>query len=430
MNTGPQVVVVGLGYAGLPLAVAFAEAGVEVVGLDVAPRRVEMLGEGISYIDDIPDERLDAVVRSGAFSATVDPACLERATDIVICVPTPLTRHRIPDMRPIESAARTIAAWLRPGQLVVLESTTYPGTTEEVVKPLLEAGGLRAGADFALGYSPERIDPGATGSGGYTLRNTPKLVSGLTDGCIERAAALYSRVVDCVVPVGSPRIAEMAKLFENIFRNVNLALVNELSMLCDRMDLDVWEVLDAAATKPFGFMRFNPSPGVGGHCIPVDPFYLTWKAREYGMHTRFIELAGEINENMPRHVVGRVIRALNGERKSLNGSRILALGVAYKANVSDMRGSPALTVIEGLRAEGAAVFYHDPHVPEVEIAGAPMRSVPLTAEEIAAADCVVVLTDHAGVDYGLVARHAPLVVDTRNCVHKSRVGDPSREVCV
>ncbi len=429
MDISPHVVVVGLGYAGLPLAVAFAEAGVQVVGLDVAPKRVEMINGGASYIDDIADERLNDVVTSGAFSATVDPACLERATDIIICVPTPLTKHRIPDMRPIESASRTVAACLRPGQLVVLESTTYPGTTDEVVRPILEDSGLQAGVDFALAYSPERIDPGATGSGGFTLRNTPKLVGGLTESCAARAAALYGRVVDCLVPVSSPRIAEMAKLFENIFRNVNMALVNELSILCERMDLDVWEVLDAAATKPFGFTRFNPSPGVGGHCIPVDPFYLTWKAREYGMHTRFVELAGEINENMPRHVVGRVTRALNDQMKSLKGSRILALGVAYKANVSDMRGSPAIAVIEGLVSDGAEVRYHDPHVPEVHVAGSSMKSVPLTADEIAHADCVLVLTDHSSVDYGLVVDHARMVVDTRNCVRKSRLSSLKQQVC-
>lgn len=418
-----HVVVVGLGYAGLPLAVAFAEVGVEVIGLDVEPERVELLNQGISYIDDIPGERLSLVVQRRKFSATSSPSCLARATDIIICVPTPVTKQRIPDMRYVQEAARTVATCLRPGQLVVLESTTYPGTTDQVVKPILEEGGLRAGSDFALAYSPERIDPGATGSRGFTFRNTPKLVGGLTEDCTARAAALYGMVVDSVVPVSSPRIAEMAKLFENVFRNVNIALVNELSMLCDRMDLSVWEVLDAAATKPFGFTRFNPGPGVGGHCIPVDPFYLTWKAREYDMHTRFIELAGEINENMPRYVVGRVMQALNSQVKSLNQSRILALGVAYKANISDMRGSPAIMVIEGLVSEGAQVRYHDSHIPEVELAGSLVRSVPLTAEEIAQADCVLVLTDHAGVDYDLVAKHAQLVVDMRNRVQRAGVHD-------
>ncbi len=430
MDMGHRVAIVGLGYVGLPLGVAFAEAGVQVVGLDVDRERVAMLAAGTSYIDDVPDERLQEVLQSGNFSATLDPACLEAATDIVICVPTPLTRHRIPDMEAVQGAARTVASRLRPGQLVVLESTTYPGTTDEVLQPALEEGGLRAGVDFALAYSPERIDPGATGSKGYTLRNTPKLAGGLTQTCTERALALYRLVVDIVVPVSSPRIAEMAKLFENVFRNVNMALVNELSMLCDRMDLDVWEVLAAAGTKPFGFSRFDPSPGVGGHCIPVDPFYLTWKAREYGMHTRFIELAGEINENMPRYVVSRVTQALNTEMKSLNGSRILALGAAYKANVSDLRGSPTLAVMEGLISGGARVLYHDPLVPHIKVAAETLESVPLRAEEVAQADCVVVLTDHAGVDYELIADQARLIVDMRNRVPKSGAKSPEQNVLV
>ncbi len=422
-----KIVVVGLGYVGLPLAVAFAEAGASVIGLDVVPERAAMLNAGVSYIDDIPHQRLAEVVRS-RLTATVDPRCLASATDIVICVPTPLTKQRTPDLRAVEGAARTVAAHLQPGQLVVLESTTYPGTTSDLVSPILETSGLRAGIDFALAFSPERIDPGATGSSGFSLWNTPKIVGGVTEACTARATALYRHVVQQVVPVGSPQVAEMAKLFENIFRNVNIALVNELSMVCDRMGIDIWEVLDAAATKPFGFMRFNPGPGVGGHCIPVDPFYLTWKAREYGLHTRFIELAGEINENMPRYVVERVARALNTRRKSLNGSRILALGIAYKPNISDLRESPGVTVIEHLIREGAGVRYHDPHVPEAMIAGVLMDSVRLTEDELAAADCVVILTDHNAVDYDLVARHAGLVVDTRNRVHACPSGVAVRSV--
>jgi UDP-N-acetyl-D-glucosamine dehydrogenase len=402
----------------MPLAIAFAEAGRRVVGLELDVERVAKLNAGVSYIDDLPSERLAAAIETGRFTATADPLCLEAATDVIICVPTPLTEHRVPDMSAVETAARTVARHLQPGQLIVLESTTYPGTMDELVKPILEAGGLRAAIDFALAYSPERIDPGATGSSGFTLKNTPKLVGGLTGTCTERASALYRIVVECVVPVSSPRIAELAKLFENIFRNVNIALVNELSMLCDRMDLDVWELLDAAATKPFGFMRFNPGPGVGGHCIPVDPFYLTWKAREYGMHTRFIELAGEINENMPRYVAGRVVEALNARCMSLRGSRILAVGVAYKPNVSDLRESPAIAVIEQLIVRGAKVRYHDPHVETVTIAGETLVGVPLTVAELAEAHCVVILTDHAAVDYNLVAEHATLVVDTRNRVKR------------
>ena len=408
-----RIVVVGMGYVGLPLAVAFAEANQWVTGLELNPARVATINRGASYIDDIPDERLQPLVASGHLAASVDPAIVAESDVVVICVPTPLTKQRAPDMRAIESAARAIAPYLKPGHLVVLESTTYPGTTDELLRPILEAHGLIAGTDIALAFSPERIDPGSTSSSGFSLRNTPKVVGGLTAACTARAVALYSTIVDRVVPVSSTRVAEMAKLFENIFRNVNIALVNELSILCDRMDLDVWEVVDASATKPFGFMRFDPGPGVGGHCIPVDPFYLTWKAREYGLHTRFIELAGEINETMPRVVVQRVARVLNGHQRSLNGARVLALGAAYKANISDMRESPAITVMEELHADGADLRYHDPHVTEITIGSLTLQSVPLTEAEIAAADCVVILTAHKAVDYDLVAKHAKSVVDTR-----------------
>ena len=410
----PRVVVVGLGYVGLPLAVAMAESGARVTGLDVVPERALAVNAGQTYIDDIPSERLRAAVARYGLAATTDAACLEAASDIVICVPTPLTPQRTPDMRPVESAARTVAAHLKPGQLVVLESTTYPGTTEELLKPILESSGLRAGVDFNLAFSPERVDPGSTGSSGFTLRNTPKVIGGLTGACTERAARLYDRVVDTVVPVESPRVAEMAKLFENIFRNVNIALVNELTWVCDRMDIDVWSVLDASATKPFGFMRFNPGPGVGGHCIPVDPFYLTWKAHEYGINTRFIELAGEINEAMPRYVVERVTRALNERRTSVNGATILVLGVAYKANIADLRESPALRVIAGLRALGATVRYHDPHVPVVSLGDDELSSADLAVAVIESADCVVVLTDHDAIDWDFVAGHARALVDTRH----------------
>jgi UDP-N-acetyl-D-glucosamine dehydrogenase len=410
------VAVIGLGYVGLPLAVAFAEAGCRVVGLDIDPARAAAIMSGASYIDDIADGRLRDAVAAGTLSATDDAAVLETVSNVIICVPTPLTEHHVPDLRAVESATRVVAQHLQPGQMVILESTTYPETTEGVLLPILEGCGLRAGTDFSLAFSPERIDPGATGSSGFTLRNTPKLVGGITPESTERAAQLYESVVDRVVRVSSPRVAEMAKLFENIFRNVNIALVNELMMLCNRMDLNVWEVLDAASTKPFGFMRFSPGPGVGGHCIPIDPFYLTWKAKEYGMHTRFIELAGEINEAMPRYVASQVIEALNGREKSLKGASIFAIGVAYKANISDLRESPAIEVIEELIKGGARVRYHDPHVPEVEIAGELMHSTALDPETLGAADCVVVLTDHRRVDYQLIADHAALVVDTRNRV--------------
>lgn len=411
-----SVAVIGLGYVGLPLALSFAESGLSVAGVDVDPTRPSRIMSGSSYIDDVSDERLQKVIRSGSFTATIDPSALEEVGAIIICVPTPLTEHRVPDLRAIEGAAKTITSRLRKGHLVILESTTFPETTEGILQPILEESGLRAGVDFSLAFSPERIDPGATGSSGYTLRNTPKLVGGLTSACTERAARLYGNVVDHIVTVDSPRVAELAKLFENIFRNVNIALVNELMMLCNRMDLNVWDVLDAAGTKPFGFMRFNPGPGVGGHCIPVDPFYLTWKAREYGMHTRFIELAGEINEAMPRYIAGRVVEALNSRKKSLNGARVLALGVAYKANISDMRESPAIQVIAELIKGGADVIYHDPHVPRVNIAGKNLTSIDLDSDTVAAADCVVVLTDHAAVDYDVICEHATLIVDTRNRV--------------
>lgn len=421
-----DVAVIGLGYVGLPLAVAFAESGKSVIGLEISAERVDLINAGHSYIDDISSERLAAVVRERLFSATADQHCLQDASAIIVCVPTPLTKQRIPDMIWIEQAAKAIAAQLKPGQLVVLESTTYPGTTDELLLPILETSGLVAGRDFALAFSPERVDPGATSSTGFNIHNTPKIVGGLTPTCTDRAAVLYESIVDQVVRVGSPRVAEMAKLFENIFRNVNIALVNELAMLCHAMELNVWEVLDAAGTKPFGFMRFNPGPGVGGHCIPVDPFYLTWKAREYGVHTRFIELAGEINENMPTYVVRRIMDALNTQRKSLNGSMILAIGLAYKPNISDVRESPAISVVEQLIHAGADVRFHDPHVPQVQLSGATIRSTPLAASSIRDADCVVILTDHDAIDYDLIADNAQLVIDTRRRLRTISIHDVVR----
>jgi UDP-N-acetyl-D-glucosamine dehydrogenase len=408
-----RIAILGLGYVGLPLALAFAEAGHTVIGYEISPERVALINAGYSYIDDIASERLASVVEQRRLLATSEPADLRSASAVIICVPTPLTKQRIPDMRWVEQAAKVVAGELQRGQLIVLESTTYPGTTNELLIPILETSGLTAGTDFSVAFSPERVDPGATSSSGFNIRNTPKIVGGLTPACTDRAVALYGSVVDQVVPVNSPHIAEMAKLFENIFRNVNIALVNELTMLCHKMDLNVWEVLDAAGTKPFGFMKFSPGPGVGGHCIPVDPFYLTWKAREYGVHTRFIELAGEINDSMPSYVVSRITDALNVQQKSLNGSSILAIGVAYKPNISDIRESPALRVVEELIQLGATVRFHDPHVAQVSIANEALCSVPLTAAEIADADCVVILTDHDAIDYGLISDNAELVVDTR-----------------
>src|SRR3954452_11938367 len=353
MNVG----IVGLGYVGLPLALAFAREGSEVVGLDAESRRVEAINRGESHVEDVPAAALAAEVEAGRLRATGNYDDLALVDAIAICVPTPLTPNRQPDVGAVVDAATSLSRVLRRGQLVVLESTTYPGTTRERLGPLLEESGLAAGRDFHVAYSPERVDPGRTD---FTLRNTVKVVGGLTEECARQARALYERVVDDVLVVSAPEAAELAKLLENIFRSVNIALVNELAILCDRMDIDVWDVIDAAATKPFGYMAFRPGPGLGGHCIPIDPFYLTWKAREFDLHTEFIELAGKINSQMPEFCVTKVARALNSRRRAMNGSRVLVIGVSYKADVNDTRESPALRVIELMRADGADVEYHDP----------------------------------------------------------------------
>jgi UDP-N-acetyl-D-glucosamine dehydrogenase len=409
-----RVGVVGLGYVGLPLAMTFAEAGFPVTGIDVDSRRVERLRRGESPIRHVPAATVQALVEARRLQPTTSFEVVGELDCILICVPTPLTSEREPDMSAVVAAGNAVAQHLREGQLVVLESTTYPGTTDEVLRPLLEKNGLVAGSDFHLAFSPEREDPGNTS---YGTRTIPKLVGGHTQGCLELAQALYGSALEKVVPVSSTRVAELAKLHENIFRAVNIALVNEMKMLCDRMGLDVWEVIQAASTKPFGFMPFVPGPGLGGHCIPIDPFYLTWKARQYEFHTRFIELAGEVNTQMPHYVVQRTMEGLNRERKTVNGARLLVLGVAYKREVDDLRESPALRVITLLRERGARVDYHDPYVPEVERAhGFPyqMRSVPLEPHLIELYDAVLILTDHASVDYAEVVAHANLVVDTRN----------------
>ncbi len=407
----PKVGVVGLGYVGLPLAVTFAEAGVPVLGLDAVPAKVERINAGDSYIEDVPSERLAPLTERGLVRATTSWDAMRWLDAILICLPTPLNEHREPDLSAVLGGAESLAQRLRPGQLVVLESTTYPGTTREQLAPALERSGLRAGRDFYVAFSPERVDPGRTD---WTTKTTPKVVGGLTPACTERAIALYSEAVDTVVPVASPEVAEMTKLLENIFRAVNIALVNELAVLCDRMDVDVWEVIDAAATKPFGFMPFRPGPGLGGHCIPIDPFYLTWKAREYDFHTEFIELAGKVNSQMPKFCVEKIMRALNSKRKALNGSRILVMGVAYKANVNDTRESPALRVISLLESEGAAVEYSDPYVAELPRQG--LRSVDFDPDALAGYDAVVVVTAHDGIDWQAVAERSSLVVDLRNVV--------------
>src|SRR3954453_19341777 len=365
-----KIGIVGLGYVGLPLAVAFAEAGCDVVGLDVDQGKVAALREGRSHVEDIPDDRLGSVVARCLF--TTRYVELHECDGILVCVPTPLTRNREPDLGPLLSASAVLAGVIRAGQVIVLESTTFPGTTREHLVPLLEEAGLRAGADFALAFSPERVDPGRTD---FTMKTTPKVVGGYTPQCTDRAVALYEHVCDEIVRVSTPEVAELSKLLENIFRSVNIALVNEMAMLADRMGIDIWEVVDAAATKPYGFMRFDPGPGMGGHCLPVDPFYLTWKAREYDLSTEFIELAGKVNQQMPYFCLEKAERALNEAGKPVRGARILILGVSYKAGVGDLRESPALKIIDLLRERGGDVSYHDPHVAELPDRG--LRSVDL-----------------------------------------------------
>ena len=395
----------GLGYVGLPLAVAFAEEGHEVVGLDADPRKIDALAAGMSYIEDVSSEKIAAL--GEGLTATSRYADLSTTDAVIICVPTPLTNSREPDLSYMVDAATSLAAVMQKGQLVVLESTTYPGTTRERLRPILEESGLAAGRDFHLAFSPERIDPGRID---YTIRTTPKVVGGLTDTCLERAVELYSQICDEVVEVSTPDAAELAKLLENIFRSVNIALVNELAMLCERLDVDVWEVVEAAASKPFGFMRFDPGPGMGGHCLPVDPFYLSYKAREHDFYTEFIELAGKINQNQPQWCVRRIERALNQVAKPTNGSRVLLLGVSYKAGVGDTRESPALKIVHLLRGLGADVSYHDPHVPELfELE---MSSAPLD-ESLATSDLVCIVTAHPSIDYTDVVERSSLVLDFR-----------------
>jgi len=406
-----RVGVIGLGYVGLPLGVAFARAGFEVLGFDVDGGRVATINGGASHIPDVPSPTIHAAVDDGFLRATVDMGQLTDVDVINICVPTPLSKTRDPDITYVVAATEEVARSLRRGQLVILESTTYPGTTREVILPRLEATGLRAGEDFFLAFSPERVDPGNTQ---YGITNTPKVVGGIDKRSTELAALLYRQAIETVVPVSSPEAAEMVKLLENTFRSVNIAMANETALMCDRLHLDVWEVIGAAATKPFGFMPFYPGPGIGGHCIPLDPFYLSWKMKTLNYRARFIELAGEINAEMPHHVVGKVVDGLNEFERSVKGADILVLGVAYKPDIDDSRESPALDIIELLRRRGARVSYSDPHIPAIELLGAALTSEPLTAERLSAADCVVIVTNHRAFDYNLVARHSRLMIDTRN----------------
>ena len=411
--------VVGLGYVGLPLAVEMAKTGHRVVGFDVSEEKIALLSAGTSYIADVPTDELTELVARGLIVATTDFSRVGETDAVVICVPTPLDKTKAPDTTFMESAARSVTPYLHSGMLVTLESTTYPGTTEEVVQPILEAGGLKVGVDLHLAFSPERVDPGTPV---YQTRNTPKVVGGVTSACTELAVKMYSRFIDTVVPVSSTRAAEMTKLLENIFRCVNIALMNELLQISDRMGINIWEVVDAAKTKPFGFMPFYPGPGLGGHCIPIDPFYLSWKAREFDFHTKFIELAGEVNENMPYYVVTRLMEALNTHRKSLHGATVLLLGVAYKKDIDDMRESPAIRIAELIKGKGGEVVYHDTWVPEFIIGGQPVVHVDLTEATLSGVDAVVLVTDHSNVDYGAVVRLAPVILDTRNAL-KSFGGD-------
>ena len=418
-----KVGIIGLGYVGLPLAVEFAQAGLETVGVDLDRDKVAQVNAGISYIKDVAGEVINSAVNSRKLRATTDFAVLADVDCICISVPTHLSKTKDPDISYIVAACDAIVQYFQPGQLIVLESTTYPGTTEEVILPRLSEKSAKVGEDFFLAFSPERVDPG---NPIWKTRNTPKVVGGVTPNCTAAAMALYRHAVDALVPVSSPSAAEMVKILENTFRAVNIGLVNEIALICDRLELDVWEIIEAAATKPFGFMKFTPGPGLGGHCIPIDPLYLSWKMRGLDYEARFIDLADKVNSEMPHHVVHKVMDALNDEGKALRGSRVLVLGVAYKADIDDVRESPALLIIEQLRKKGADVVYHDPYVADLgeEIEG-DLQSIELTEAEVVEADCVVVLTAHSTFDWEWISKRATLVVDTRNalvgCGGKARV---------
>jgi UDP-N-acetyl-D-glucosamine dehydrogenase len=414
-----QIAVIGLGYIGLPLAVGYAQVGFRVLGIDIDTARIDTLAGDNSPVADVPAAEIAAVRASGHLHFATAYDGLAASDAIIICVPTPCTRNKQPDTSSIEAAARGIATRLRPGQLIVLRSTSYPGTTEELVLPILEAGGLTVGRDIFLAFVPERVDPGRLD---YTIRNTPVVVGGVDPESTRRAALLFAGLAPRVISVSSPAAAEMAKLLENVFRNVNIALVNQLAMLCDRMGLDIWEVVDAAATKPYGFLPFHPGPGVGGHCIPVDPYYLAWKAREYDFHMDFIELAARVNEEMPYHVVTKTLLALNGQRSHRPDVRVMVLGVTFKRDIDDYRGSPALKIMELLMQHGARVSYHDPYVPRLPVGGRVFRSRPLTVAALRAVDCVLIIADHSSLDYEWVVHHAPLVVDTRNATRGVKDG--------
>jgi UDP-N-acetyl-D-glucosamine dehydrogenase len=432
VDRSAKVGVVGLGYVGLPLAVEFARAGFHTTGIDLDAAKVAAINRGESYIQDVATADVAEFQGSGRLRATSDPSVVASLDTVNICVPTPLRKTKDPDLSYVVSAVETIAQHLRAGQLVVLESTTYPGTTEEVVQPILERRGLKAGRDFFLAFSPERVDPG---NEKWNTRNVPKVVGGTTPACSALAKALYAASIETVIEVSSPKVAEMVKLLENTFRAVNIGLVNELALMCDRLGLSVWEVVDAAATKPFGFMPFYPGPGLGGHCIPIDPFYLSWKVKEVGFEARFIELAGHVNGAMPHHVVDKIADALNSRAKAVRGSSVLVLGISYKRDIDDVRESPALDVMAALDLKGAAVSYHDPHVARLAARAWPggfdLASVALEPETLRAADCVVIITDHKTFDYETIVSEARLIVDTRNAIktphpHVFKLGAPTK----
>lgn len=421
-NKEVVVGILGLGYVGLPLAREFVNAGVRVVGFDIDAPKVKKLNSGKSILKTVSDECVKQMVQSKRFRATADMAGMKKVDAVLICVPTPLTENREPDMTYVENSCRTIAQFIQPGQLISLESTTYPGTTRELMLPILEAGGLKAGRDFYLAYSPEREDPG---NKHFTTRTIPKVVGGLTPVCRDIAQQLYSVAIEKMIPVSSLEAAESAKIVENVYRCINIAMVNELKMVFDRMGIDVWEVIRAASTKPFGYHPFYPGPGLGGHCIPIDPFYLTWKARQFGMPTRFIELAGEINTDMPHYVIHKVMEALNDRRKSLNGSKVLVLGLAYKPDIDDVRESPSLELIELLKERGAKVDYNDPYIPQTHKQreyNLNMKSKPLTEAMLKKYDCVLIATNHSVYDYKWIVRNAKLVVDSRNACADVKAG--------
>ena len=418
-NRSARVGVIGLGYVGLPLAVEFARAGFTVVGYDVSDRVVRLINEGGSHIADVPASAVAALVKDGRLVATTEAARLSEVDAVSIAVPTPLAKTRDPDMSYVLAATETAATVARPGQVIILESTTYPGTTRELLQPALEARGLVIGSDVFLAFSPERVDPG---NERWTTKNTPKVVGGITPACTDVAARLYGACIDTVVPVSSPEAAELTKLLENTFRSVNIALVNEMAIVCDKLGVNVWEVIEAAATKPFGFMRFTPGPGIGGHCIPLDPHYLAWKMRTLNYKTRFIDLASEINSEMPTFVVEKVTDALNDERKAVNGSQVLVIGVAYKRDIDDVRESPALDIIRLLEELGAQVSYHDPYVPTFQEDGIRHESVALSDDVLKKIDVVVVITDHSSIDYQRLVNRAALIVDTRNATARTIPG--------